>query len=77
MNAAITTAVPMFAMISSNSRSTAKKIRLSCPALAGGPLIILSGTAVMFGGADAGGTLQGIATIPEGLWELSLGITAR
>jgi hypothetical protein len=28
----------------------------------------------MFGGADAGGTLQGIATIPEGLWELSLGI---
>ena len=26
------------------------------------------------GGADAGGTLQGLATIPEALWELSLGI---
>jgi Domain of unknown function (DUF4386) len=43
-------------------------------ALVGGPLIILSGTLVMFGVADKGGTLQGIATIPEGLWELSLGI---
>jgi hypothetical protein len=42
--------------------------------LVGGPLIILSGTVVMFGGADAGGTLQAIATIPEFLWELSLGI---
>ena len=42
--------------------------------LVGGPLIILSGTLVMFGIADAGGTLQGLATIPEGLWELSLGI---
>jgi hypothetical protein len=42
--------------------------------LVGGPLIILSGTLVMFGVADKGGTLQGIATIPEGLWELSLGI---
>jgi hypothetical protein len=28
----------------------------------------------MFGIADAGGTLQGLATIPEGVWELSLGI---
>jgi hypothetical protein len=42
--------------------------------LVGGPLIILSGTVVMFGIADAGGTLQGLATIPEGVWELSLGI---
>ncbi len=42
--------------------------------LVGGPLIILSGTLVMFGVADAGGTLQGLATIPEGLWELLLGI---
>jgi hypothetical protein len=42
--------------------------------LVGGPLIILSGTLVMFGVADAGGTLQSIATIPEFLWELSLGI---
>jgi uncharacterized protein DUF4386 len=43
-------------------------------ALVGGPLIILSGTLVLFGVADKGGTLQGLATIPEGLWELSLGI---
>ena len=42
--------------------------------LVGGPLIILSGTLVMFDVADPGETLQGIATIPEGLWELSLGI---
>jgi Domain of unknown function (DUF4386) len=42
--------------------------------LVGGPLIILSGTLVLFGVADAGGALQGIATIPEGLWELSLGV---
>src|SRR5207253_2538990 len=42
--------------------------------LVGGPLIIVSGTLVMFGVADAGGPLQGIATIPEALWELSLGI---
>jgi len=42
--------------------------------LVGGPLIILSGTLVMFDVADAGGPLQGIATIPEFVWELSLGI---
>jgi hypothetical protein len=42
--------------------------------LVGGTLIILSGTLVLFGVADKGGALQGIATIPEGLWELSLGI---
>jgi Domain of unknown function (DUF4386) len=42
--------------------------------LIGGPLIILSGTLVLFDVADKGGALQGIATIPEFLWELSLGI---
>jgi len=42
--------------------------------LVGGPLIIVSGTLVMFGVGDAGGTMQGLATIPEALWELSLGI---
>jgi hypothetical protein len=42
--------------------------------LVGGPLIITSGTLVIFGVADPGGTLQGIATIPEAVWELSLGI---
>jgi hypothetical protein len=33
--------------------------------LVGGPLIIVSGTLVMFGVAGGGGGLQGIATIPE------------
>jgi Domain of unknown function (DUF4386) len=42
--------------------------------LVGGPLIILSGTLVMFGVDHPSGTLQGIATIPEFLWELFLGI---
>ena len=42
--------------------------------LIGGPLIILSGIGVLFDAWDAGGTVQAIATIPEFLWELSLGI---
>ena len=45
--------------------------------LIGGPLIIVSGTAVMFTGnhpSSALHALQGIATIPEFLWELFLGI---
>jgi hypothetical protein len=45
--------------------------------LVGGPLIILSGTAVMFTGNDPSSALrsvQGLATIPEFFWELFLGI---
>jgi hypothetical protein len=45
--------------------------------LVGGPLIIVSGTAVMFTGNHPSGTLralQAIATIPEFAWELFLGI---
>ena len=45
--------------------------------LIGGPLIILSGTAILFTGNDPSDSLrslQGIATIPEFLWELFLGI---
>jgi hypothetical protein len=48
--------------------------KLAWLGLVGGPLIILTGTLVLFGVADSGGALQGIATIPEGLWELSLGV---
>ena len=40
--------------------------------LVGGPLIKLSGAAIMLGLTERGGTLQGIATIPEFFWELSL-----
>ena len=42
--------------------------------LIGGPLIILSGLAVLFDVIEMGSAAQGIATIPEFLWELSLGI---
>jgi hypothetical protein len=34
----------------------------------------VSGTVVMFGGDHLSGTFQGLATIPEGLWELFLGV---
>ncbi len=42
--------------------------------LIGGPLIMGSGIAIMFDLTERGSALQGIATIPEFLWELSLGI---
>jgi hypothetical protein len=42
--------------------------------LVGGPLICLSGAAVMFGVIDMGSPAQLIAAIPEFFWELSLGI---
>jgi hypothetical protein len=45
--------------------------------LVAGPLIILSGTAVMFSNdhpSEALRSLQGVATIPEFVWELFLGI---
>src|SRR5262249_37807049 len=42
--------------------------------LVGGPLVCGSGIAVMFGVFAAGSVWQGVATIPEILWELSLGI---
>jgi len=42
--------------------------------LIGGPLIIASGLGVLLGVIEAGGVVQGIATIPEFFWELSLGI---
>ena len=42
--------------------------------LVGGPLIIISGTIVMFGGNPAASGLKGPAAIPEALWELFLGV---
>ena len=48
--------------------------RMAWLGLVGGPLIIASGTAVMFGVDHPSGSLQGIATIPEFLWELFLGL---
>jgi hypothetical protein len=40
----------------------------------GGPIQALVGVGVLFDLYDAGGSVQGIATIPEIIWELSLGI---
>ncbi len=48
--------------------------RMAMLGLIGGPLIIASGTAVLFGVFDAGSAPQVIATIPEFFWELSFGI---
>ena len=42
--------------------------------LIGGPLLAAAGIAVMFDVIERGGTVQGIATIPEFIWELSFGI---
>ena len=42
--------------------------------LVGGPLICLSGAAVIFGVIDAGSAPQLLATIPEFFWELSFGV---
>jgi Domain of unknown function (DUF4386) len=42
--------------------------------LVAGPLIIITGVAAMFGLIKTGGPVQGIATVPEFIWELFLGI---
>jgi hypothetical protein len=45
--------------------------------LIGGPLLIATGTAIIFSGNHPSSTLrslQGIATIPEFVWELFLGV---
>jgi Domain of unknown function (DUF4386) len=48
--------------------------RLAMFGLVGGPLVCLSGIAVIFGAFDAGPGPQAIATIPEIIWEASIGI---
>lgn len=48
--------------------------RMAILGLVGGPLLIVSGIAVLFGAIEPGGTVQDLATIPEFIWELSLGI---
>ena len=48
--------------------------RMAMFGLIGGPLICLSGILVLFDVIDAGSVVQGIATIPEFIWEISLGI---
>ncbi len=48
--------------------------RMAMLGLIGGPLICVSGIAVMFGAFEAGSIWQGLATVPEFVWELSLGV---
>jgi len=42
--------------------------------LIGGPLLMASGMAIMLGLTPRGGAIQGLSTITEFFWELSLGI---
>jgi hypothetical protein len=55
-------------------RSALVPPRMAMLGLVGGPLVCASGIAVLFGGIEQGSAGQGIATIPEFAWELSLGI---
>jgi hypothetical protein len=48
--------------------------RMAMLGLVGGPLICASGVLVLLGVFEQGGAGQGIATIPEFFWELSLGV---
>jgi hypothetical protein len=48
--------------------------RMALLGLIGGPLIIAATVCVLFGVFKAGSSWQAIATIPEFIWELSLGI---
>ena len=51
--------------------------RMTWLGLVGGPLLIISGTAILFSGNHPSSTLRGlqsIATIPEFIWELFLGV---
>jgi Domain of unknown function (DUF4386) len=48
--------------------------RLAMFGLVGGPLVCLSGIAVIFGAFDAGSAPQFLFTIPEIIWEASIGI---
>ena len=47
---------------------------LSIFGLVGGPLIIIAGVLVMFDVIEGSSPVQGLLTIPEAFWELSLGI---
>lgn len=48
--------------------------RLAVLGLVGGPAICATGVLVVFGAIEAGGTVQSLATVPEFIWELGLGI---
>jgi hypothetical protein len=43
-------------------------------ALVAGPVLLAAGIAVLFGAIEPGGVVQSLATVPEFIWELSLGV---
>jgi hypothetical protein len=47
---------------------------LAIVGLIGGPLLIIAGVLVIFNVIEGGGPVQGLMSIPEAFWELSLGI---
>jgi Domain of unknown function (DUF4386) len=47
---------------------------LAMVGLIGGPLLIVAGVLVIFDVIEGGGPVQGLMSIPEAFWELSLGI---
>jgi hypothetical protein len=48
--------------------------RMAMLGLIGGPLLCLAGILVIYDVIEAQGPIQAVMTIPEALWELSLGI---
>lgn len=48
--------------------------RMAMLGLVGGPLLLAAGIAVLFGAIEPGGFVQSLATAPEFVWELALGI---
>jgi hypothetical protein len=48
--------------------------RMAILGLIGGPLIIITGVLALFGVIQWGGSVQSLATLPEAIWELLLGI---
>ncbi len=48
--------------------------RMAMLGLVGGPLLAVSGLAIMFGAFEAGSAAQGIMSLPEIAWEASLGL---
>ena len=48
--------------------------RMALLGIIGGPVLVASGIAVLFGAVEAGGVVQSVATAPEFVWELFLGV---
>lgn len=48
--------------------------RMAMLGMIGGPVLLAAGMGVLFGAIEAGGVVQSLATVPEFVWELSLGV---